>query len=224
MSALTCTLCLIHEQSIIESTMMSAVQQQQSEFKQLVSQVRVCELCVRDLPLPPRPVFQIDENARVLIVGQAPGLRVHESGLPFNDPSGDRLRNWLGVTRVDFYDPLKFALLPMAFCFPGTGASGDLPPPKRCADTWRQRLLDQLVEIRFTLLCGRYAINWHAPGLKNLPLSEIVRDPHSLPACTLATPHPSGRNNGWFAKNPWFERDVVPTIQLRTAEALKIQK
>ena len=154
-------------------------------------------------------------------MGQAPGIRVHETGLPFNDPSGDRLRHWLGVTREEFYDPAKFALLPMAFCYPGSGRSGDLPPPPRCADTWRERLLLELKEIRFTLLCGRYAINWHLPDTIGQSLTTIVKRSDRDRTQIIATPHPSGRNNGWFAKNPWFESEIVPSIQHQVRVALQ---
>ncbi len=186
-----------------------------------MKQISECTLCSHELPYVPKPVFQLSFASRVLIVGQAPGIRVHETGLPFNDPSGDRLRNWLGVTRKEFYDPEKFALLPMAFCFPGTGKSGDLPPPKRCAETWRELLLKDLKNIRFTLLCGRYAIDWHLPSSAGNPLSSIVRACGELGSGVIATPHPSGRNNGWFAKNPWFDAEIVPTIQANVRQALR---
>lgn len=157
----------------------------------------------------------------MLIVGQAPGIRVHETGLPFNDPSGDRLRNWLGVTREEFYDARKFALLPMAFCYPGTGKTGDLPPPKRCADTWRNLLLSNLDDLRFTLLCGRYAINWHLPDTSKRTLTEIVKSVGEDASRVIATPHPSGRNNGWLAQNPWFEAEIIPEIRRYVRGALR---
>ncbi len=187
----------------------------------IIERVRRCTLCASELPLDPNPVLQVSIASRVLIVGQAPGIRVHESGLPFNDPSGDRLRHWLGVTREDFYDAQKFALLPMAFCYPGTGKSGDLPPPKRCADTWRERLLSELQNVRFTLLCGRYAIDWHLPDTSRRGLTTIVREVSKRSTPVIAVPHPSGRNNGWFAKNPWFDEEIVPVIQHRVRCALK---
>ena len=190
----------------------------------LVRDVKACRLCADELPLKPKPVIQVSPSARVLIVGQAPGIRVHETGLPFNDPSGDRLRSWLGVTRKEFYDADHFALLPMAFCFPGTGSSGDLPPPKRCAETWRNQLLSKLENLRFTLLCGKYAINWHLPEIRNKPLTEAIKYSWLSDASVLAIPHPSGRNNGWLAKNPWFNEKVVPEIQRRVQLALKTEK
>ena len=172
-----------------------------------------CTLCTNELPLGPKPVLQVSASSRVLIVGQAPGIRVHETGLPFNDPSGDRLRRWLGVSREEFYDAGTFALLPMAFCYPGTGKAGDLPPPKRCAYTWRKRILAELPDVRFTLLCGRYAIDWHLPTMSRVNITAVVKCVGANSSRILATPHPSGRNNGWFANNPWFEEEVVPRIQ-----------
>ncbi len=194
--------------------------QSSGRLRTIIEEVRRCTLCASELPLDPNPVLQGSVASRVLIVGQAPGIRVHESGLPFNDPSGDRLRNWLGVTREEFYDARKFALLPMAFCYPGTGRSGDLPPPKRCADTWRERLLSELRNIRFTLLCGRYAINWHIPGASRRGLTTIVREVSEYPTPVIAVPHPSGRNNGWYAKNPWFDDEIVREIQNHVRRAL----
>ena len=189
-------------------------------IENVVDELRRCTLCASELPLEPNPVFQVSAASRVLIVGQAPGIRVHETGLPFNDPSGDRLRHWLGTTREEFYDPEKFALLPMAFCYPGTGKSGDLPPPKRCADTWRKKLLSELADVRFTLLCGRYAINWHLPDTQGQSITKIVRKTAERRIDVIATPHPSGRNNGWFARNPWFDAQIVPKIQKHVQLAL----
>ena len=140
----------------------------------LIKKVQKCALCP-ELPLGPRPVFQFDPRARILIAGQAPGIRVHESGIPFQDASGDRLRNWLGVDRETFYDPKCFAILPMAFCYPGTGSSGDLPPPPRCAETWRHELLQQLPALNLTIIIGRYARDWHLPERARESLTETKR-------------------------------------------------
>ncbi|MYD44569.1 MAG: uracil-DNA glycosylase family protein [Gammaproteobacteria bacterium] len=190
-------------------------------FRESVERVRACRLCDEELPLEPRPILQLDQAAKVLVVGQAPGLLVHETGIPFNDRSGERLRDWLGVDREDFYDATKFALLPMAFCYPGSGPTGDLAPPKRCASTWRKQLLELLTDIKFVLLCGRYAINWHLPHLRNQPLAFSIKSTYESQSPTLAAPHPSGRNNGWLANNPWFEQDIVPNIQSRVASAIQ---
>ncbi len=194
--------------------------QESHQFNQLITAVKNCTLCRHELPLEPNAVFQVSAQSRVLIVGQAPGIRAHESGLPFDDPSGDRLRSWLGVSRETFYDSTKFALLPMAFCFPGTGKSGDLPPPRRCADTWRKQLLDKLHFIRFTLLCGRYAIDWHCPCKRHQPLAAVVQRQYQTNGNLLVTPHPSGRNNGWFATHTWFDATVVPAIRAKVAQAI----
>ena len=179
----------------------------------LAREVRACTLCAEHLPLGPRPVIQVHRKARILIVGQAPGRRVHESGRPFTDASGVRLRDWLGVGEEAFYDPRQFALLPMGFCYPGTGRGGDLPPRPECAATWRRPLLDALPDIRLTLLVGSYAIAWHLPGEKKQPLHESVsRWREHAPRLFLA-PHPSPRNQRWLKQHPWFEDEVVPALR-----------
>lgn len=181
----------------------------------LLQEVRACRLCEASLPLGPRPVLQLDARARLLIAGQAPGRRVHESGVPFQDPSGDRLREWLGVDTVTFYDAKKVAILPMGFCFPGSGRSGDLPPRPECADTWRTRLLGHLPHVELTLVIGKYAIAWHLPEHENQRLTEVVAAwKHHWPK-VLPMPHPSPRNRRWLRENPWFERDVLPLLRAR---------
>jgi uracil-DNA glycosylase len=158
-------------------------------------------------------VFQLGPAARILIAGQAPGVRVHESGIPFNDPSGDRLRLWLGVSREQFYDPSLFAILPMGFCYPGTGKSGDLPPRPECAVHWRGKLMAQVPKLKLTLAIGQYAINWHLKQAQKPTLAETVQNwRHYWPA-VLPMPHPSPRNNIWLKKNAWFEAEVVPQLQ-----------
>lgn len=189
-------------------------------FDQLVRRVRACTLCADDLPLGPRPVIQMAESARILVVGQAPGRRVHETGLPFNDPSGDRLRQWMGVTRDTFYDEQKMAILPMGFCYPGTGKSGDLPPRPECAPAWRERLLDRLPNIALTLVIGQYAHAWHLPG-RQRSVTESVRQWRDHWPSMLPMPHPSPRNNLWLRRNPWFEEEVVPALQERVARLLE---
>lgn len=188
-------------------------------FDELVRQVRACRICAGALPHEPRPVVQLSESSRILVVGQAPGRRVHETGLPFNDPSGDRLRQWMGITRDTFYDEQKLAILPMGFCYPGTGKSGDLPPRPECAPAWRQVLLDRLPEIRLTLLIGQYAHAWHIPGARRA-VTENVRRWQQFWPTVIPMPHPSPRNNLWLRKNPWFELEVVPALQERVAEVL----
>lgn len=188
-------------------------------FDELVRQVRACRICAGALPHEPRPVVQLSESSRILVVGQAPGRRVHETGLPFNDPSGDRLRQWMGITRDTFYDEQKLAILPMGFCYPGTGKSGDLPPRPECAPAWRQALLDRLPEIRLTLLIGQYAHAWHILGARRA-VTENVRRWQQFWPTVIPMPHPSPRNNLWLRKNPWFELEVVPALQERVAEVL----
>ena len=191
-------------------------------FEILAREVRACTLCEASLPLGPRPVIQVHPEARILIAGQAPGRRVHESGRPFSDPSGVRLRRWLGVDEDTFYDSRKIALLPMGFCYPGTGKGGDLPPRRECAETWRQPLLDALKSIRLTLLLGRYAIAWHFPEQKGSLAGMVSRWREYAPDNFIA-PHPSPRNQRWLSQHPWFEDEVVPALQRAVRESLADQ-
>lgn len=182
----------------------------------LLREVRACTICAAHLPLPPRPVLQAGAAARILIAGQAPGRKVAASGVPFDDASGDRLRAWMGIDKAAFHDPDFIAILPMGFCYPGTGASGDLPPRPECAATWRERLLEQLPSIELTLVIGTYAQAWHlkpAGGGANLTATVGAWREHG--ARVLPLPHPSPRNNGWLQRNPWFEADVLPELKTR---------
>ena len=191
----------------------------------LIRQVRGCRLCAEDFAQTatahaPRPVVWIGAGARILIAGQAPGARVHESGRPFTDPSGDRLRAWLGLDAATFYDRRRIAILPMAFCFPGHDARGaDLPPPRRCADSWRSGLLAQLRQLELTLLVGRYAQAWHLGTRRSL--TATVRDWRAHAPAVFPLPHPSWRNNAWLRDNPWFEAELLPALRARIAEVLK---
>ncbi|MHA7816332.1 MAG: uracil-DNA glycosylase family protein [Pseudohaliea sp.] len=188
-------------------------------LEQLLARVRACRLCEGSLPLGPRPVVQASAGARILVVGQAPGRRVHASGLPFDDPSGDRLRDWMGVDRAVFYNERLVAAVPMGFCYPGTGPSGDLPPRPECAEAWREALLAKLTGIRLTLVIGQYARRWHLPAARG-NLTDIVRDWRRFGAGLLPLPHPSPRNNLWLRRNPWFEAEVLPELRRRVAAAL----
>ncbi|PZU39132.1 MAG: hypothetical protein DI574_07710, partial [Acidovorax sp.] len=193
----------------------------------------------------PRPVLQADARARLLIVGQAPGRKVHASGIPFDDASGERLRTWLGLTRETFYDPARVAIVPMGFCYPGRGATGDAPPRPECAPAWRVPLLARLPNIALTVAVGQYALAWHlAARLPNIaltvavgqyalawhlaacrgrPLGETVRGTCTLPdAPVLALPHPSPRNNGWLKRHPWFESELLPLVRARVATVLAV--
>lgn len=188
-------------------------------IKILYRKVSACQKC-SELPLGPRPIFQLNPKAKILIAGQAPGKRAHEKNIPFDDPSGDRLRAWLGVTRDQFYDDECFAILPMAFCFPGTGSGGDLAPPAICASSWRQPLLDTLGELQLTLVIGQYAQAWHLPEQTGKKLTDTVRVWQDYWPDRLPMPHPSPRNNRWLKQNPWFEAEVIPALQARVASLI----
>lgn len=189
-------------------------------FRALLREVRACRLCSEHLPLGPRPVLQIDPRARVLIAGQAPGRRVHESGVPFQDASGDRLRNWMGVSPEVFYDASRVAILPMGFCYPGTGRAGDLPPRPECAEAWRERLLACLPDLELTLVIGRYAHAHHLGERQKSSLTETVRAWREFWPTLLPLPHPSPRNNLWLRRNPWFEKKTVPALRTRLGDVL----
>ena len=187
----------------------------------LLTEIAACRACAGELPHEPRPVVRVFPQTRLLICGQAPGRRVHESGLPFDDASGDRLRGWLGVDRETFYGDPRLGVAAMAFCFPGTDPKGgDYPPPPRCAALWRPRLLQALPEVELTLLIGGYAQRWALPQTVGRPVAETVaRWREHLPRF-LPLPHPSWRNTAWLRRNPWFDDEVAPYLRLRTAELL----
>lgn len=181
----------------------------------LVADIRACRLCVdepsgKPLPHAPRPVLRASRTARICLVGQAPGTRVHASGTPFTDPSGDRLRAWIGVTPDEFYDDAKLAIIPMGFCFPGLDAKGgDLPPRRECAPRWRSDLFELMPQIELTLLVGQYAQAWHLGAARKGSLTETVAAWREYLPRAIPLPHPSWRNNAWIRKNPWFEEDVL---------------
>ena len=185
-------------------------------------EIASCQLCSdrfaeTETAHSPRPVVWFRPSARILIAGQAPGARVHASGKPFDDPSGDRLREWMGVSAKTFYDQSKVSIVPMAFCFPGYDAKGsDLPPPKICADTWHLRVMASLPNIRLTLLVGGYAHKWHLGG--NTPVTARVQGWRDHAPDLFPLPHPSWRNTGWLKKNPWFEADLLPVLRQRVNE------
>jgi uracil-DNA glycosylase len=188
-------------------------------FSRLIAEIRACTICADALPLGPRPILQADPAARILIVGQAPGRKVHQSGVPFSDASGDRLRNWMGLTPDAFYDPTSVALIPMGFCFPGSGASGDLPPRPECAPAWRSSLLDHLVNVRLTLVIGQYALRWHLPDAGPSVTTAVAAWRQHWPD-VVPLPHPSPRNNRWLTTNPWFDRDLIPELRARVSDVL----
>lgn len=183
----------------------------------LLTQVRACTLCAAHLPHGPRPVLQMHGSARLLIVGQAPGRKVHASGVPFDDASGERLRDWLGITRERFYDARQVALLPMGFCYPGTGKSGDLSPRSECAPAWRAPLLSHLKKIQLTVVIGQYAMAYHLPQERG-SLTATVQAWQNHGPTVLPLPHPSPRNNLWLRRNPWFERDLLPILRTRVID------
>lgn len=190
-----------------------------SSWQNLLTEVRQCTLCAPELPMGARPVVQLHPNAKILVAGQAPGRRVHASGKPFDDPSGDRLRQWMGIDKATFYDAEKLAIIPMGLCYPGTGKSGDLPPRPECAPAWRQKLLQQLPNLELTLAIGQYAQSWHIDEPKQT-LTERVKNWESYWPEVLPLPHPSPRNNLWLKRNPWFEDSIIPTLQERVAALL----
>ena len=165
-------------------------------------------------------MLQVHPRARILIAGQAPGRKVHHSGIPFDDASGDRLRDWLGIDKATFHDAGRIAILPMGFCYPGTGRSGDLPPRPECAATWRTRLLGAMPAIELTLVIGRYAQAWHLPDSCRATLTETVAAWRDHGPGMLALPHPSPRNNLWLERNGWFEAEVIPALRERVRRAL----
>ncbi len=191
----------------------------------LMDDIRACKICVDRFAATatahaPRPVVWFRPGARVLIVGQAPGARVHDSGKPFTDPSGDRLRDWLGIGEDVFYDLTRVAIVPMAFCFPGYDAKGsDLPPPPICAKTWRDRVIAGLGSVRLTIVIGGYAQKWHL-GVK-AGVTATVQGWRDHAPDIFPLPHPSWRNNAWIKKNPWFSDELLPSLQARVSEALE---
>ncbi len=188
---------------------------------QLLRQIRACRLCEAHLPLGPRPVLQASADARVLVVSQAPGRKVHETGIPFNDISGRRLREWMGVDDTIFYDRHRVAIVPMGFCFPGTGKGGDLPPRPECAPTWHPRLLPRLTQLQLTLAIGHYAIKGLLGKRRRRTLTDTVRAWREyIDEGVLPLPHPSPRNQMWLKRNPWFAAELLPELRRRVAHAL----
>ncbi len=179
----------------------------------LLHEVRACTVCAPYLPYPPRPVLRAESSARLLIVGQAPGRRVHETGIPWNDPSGDRLREWMQVPREVFYDESRIAIIPTGFCYPGKGPSGDLPPRPECAPLWHPRLLAALPKIRLTLLIGSYAQAYYLGKDQRKTLTETVRHWRNYQPAFIPLPHPSPRNQLWLRRNPWFAEEVLPLLR-----------
>jgi uracil-DNA glycosylase len=192
----------------------------QTKLSVLVAEARACALCAPHLAHPPRPVFRLGRGARVAIIGQAPGAKVHESGVPWQDDSGDHLRAWLQVDRATFDDPDAFAILPMGFCWPGRRSGGDLPPRPECAPTWHERLLAELPALQLYLLVGQYAQGRYLEGREKASLTETVRSFDDYLPDRIPLPHPSWRSKVWMKKHPWFEAKLLPVLRRRVAEAL----
>ena len=190
-------------------------------LKGLLAEIGACRACAPDLPHEPRPVVRVSAETRLLICGQAPGRRVHESGLPFDDASGDRLRRWLGIDRDAFYGDRRIGVAAMAFCFPGASPKGgDYPPPKRCAALWRPRLLERLPKVELTLLVGQHAIAWKLGDRAGRSMTDTVAAWRDFLPQDMPLPHPSWRNTGWLKRNPWFEDEAVPYLQARVRTML----
>lgn len=186
----------------------------------LLQRISGCEICRAHLPLGPRPLLKVGAEARVLVIGQAPGRLAHESGVPWDDPSGKRLRDWLGVSDATFYEDPGLGLMPMGFCYPGTGKGGDLAPRAECAEAWHEELLAGMTGLRTTVLVGRYAQSAYLPGAPKRSVTETVRAWRETFPRLLPLPHPSPRNNIWLRKNPWFEAEVLPALRDRVADLL----
>ncbi|MEW6314653.1 MAG: uracil-DNA glycosylase family protein [Pseudomonadota bacterium] len=182
-------------------------------LEKLLQEVRACRVCEAYLPNPPKPVLRAARSATLLIVGQAPGRRVHETGIPWNDPSGNNLRRWMNVSRDTFYDERHIAIIPAAFCYPGTVNGSDLPPRPECAPLWHPRLRAELPNIKLTLLVGSYAQAYYLGRRAKRSLTETVRTYNEYLPDFLPLPHPSPRNRGWLKRNPWFEEEVVPLLR-----------
>lgn len=193
-------------------------------MKNLLREISRCAACAASLPHAPNPVLSVGPAARILVIGQAPGRKVHATGIPWNDPSGDTLRAWLGVDREAFYDTRNFALMPMGFCYPGKGRSGDLPPRPECAPLWHDRLRRQMPKAQLTLLVGQYSQAHYLGKAAGKTLAETVRRARDFLPEFLPLPHPSPRNRLWLRKNSWFEAEVVPLLRERVRNILSADK
>ncbi len=187
---------------------------------QLLKEIRNCQVCTADLLLGPRPIVAAHVNSKIVIIGQAPGSIVHRTGIPWDDKSGENLRAWMGITEATFYDPTKIAIIPMGFCYPGKGKSGDLPPRKECAPLWHKPLLDQLKEVELVLLIGKYAQDYYLKKQSKKNLTTTVKAYQEYLPNYFVLPHPSPRNNIWVAKNKWFKAEVLPHLKHTVKEIL----
>ena len=187
----------------------------------LLKEIRTCTICKDYLPYSPKPIIRASADSKILVIGQAPGQKVQNSGVPWDDASGKALREWLNVSSEQFYDTKLFAIMPMGFCYPGTGKSGDLPPRKECAIAWHKKVLEQMPNIQLTLLIGKYAQDYYLLQNAKENLTETVKNHGAYLPNFIPLPHPSPRNNIWLKKNDWFKLDVIPLLQNKVSEILK---
>lgn len=190
-------------------------------FRQLLDEIRQCRACEGKLPLGANPVVEASQNSSIIVIGQAPGRIVHETGIPWNDKSGNNLRNWLGVDKNSFYDTQKFALVPMGFCYPGTGKSGDFPPRPECAPLWQTKLMEGITDAKMIVLVGAYSQQYYLKGISRKSLTETVKGFLDYLPTYFPLPHPSPRNNLWQAKNKWFPELVLPVLKQTVEEILR---
>jgi uracil-DNA glycosylase len=196
-------------------------------MKKLLAEIRSCNLCKANLPFEPNPIIQASSSSKIIIIGQAPGLKVQQTGIPWDDASGKKLREWLGVDEPTFYDSQKFALMPMGFCYPGKGSSGDLPPRPECAPQWHKQLLDAMNTRKLTILIGQYAQEYYlADEMKNnltdtvKAFSDSIKNQNKFTSHHIPLPHPSPRNRFWLTKNKWFEKETIPLLQQKVSATL----
>jgi uracil-DNA glycosylase len=196
------------------------IEMERNSMESLIEDIRACTVCASHLDAGPRPIVQFSHTSRIVIIGQAPGARVHQSGIPWDDASGERLREWTGLTPDIFYDPSRVALVPMGFCYPGTGTSGDLPPRPECAPLWHDRVMAVLPPDRLTLLVGSYAQGRYLTSVRKQSMADNVRGYAAFGPSLFPLPHPSWRSTGWMRKNPWFEVEVLPVLRQQIARSL----